>query len=97
MSRPVSFEIVGICEDGEVLVVDHWPNMKCAPMPEPKVIHNHKTVVIREFVEKDMPVPKPGNEFMWWLTLPVISVGLLYWMIKRRRNRRRTDVFHHKG
>ena len=99
MSQPISFEIVGTCLDGEILIVDGWPNMRCGPMLQPKNIYYTTKQIIQEPVGT---LPEYPNVHGLWGSvagLSVLTIGLTIDRVRRRskEQKRRTDVFHHKA
>ena len=95
MSQPISFEIVGTCLDGEILIVDGWPNMRCGPMPQPKNIYHTTKQIIQEPIR---PLPEYPNVHGLWGSVAGLSVLVIARELYNIRKRRKeTHVFHHKA
>lgn len=100
MSQPIVFNVEGACAEGDHIVVDQWPDLRCEPPVRPEVIY--KTTQVTKYVEQPVKevvtVPAMNEDYsiLFWL-LPIVAVVMIWWAYKRLKGRRhRTDIYHHK-
>lgn len=87
MSRKLELSIEGHANDGEILVVDHWPNFKTIPMPPQKIVE-HKTFIQQPYAVHETS-PNHNWLFLYWLiALTIILIWQVFRGVKWHRHRR---------
>lgn len=85
MSQRIELSIEGQGNDGEVLIVDNWPNFKTVPMPHGKTIVRREIVAQPQHFTKTEIVPMGGmGYYLLWLVLLTAAIGYLLYRDSER-------------